>query len=239
MARRKELITVVMLLLIASIAAFILLLTQSNGQNIQDEDASFPTPSVHATSTPAPILPACPTPETGTVTPVAPTLEPAETPTRIATPPGERDIQPPVQIVISAIGVDAIVEWVGLDDAGRMRVPSSYETVAWYEEGTRPGMPGNAVIAGHLDSRAGPAVFYGLENLKAGDEIIIFTQDGEELRFEVLRLELFNTGEAPVHEIFGPSDTRNLNLVTCHGVFDPSVRQYDKRLVVFSIHPSD
>jgi sortase (surface protein transpeptidase) len=95
-------------------------------------------------------------------------------------------------------------------------------------------MKGNAVVAGHLDSQTGPAVFYRLGDLQPGDEITVVTHDGEELRFAVTGVESFDANSAPLYNIFGASSSANLNLITCEGSFDPNARQYDKRLVVYS-----
>jgi sortase A len=116
-----------------------------------------------------------------------------------------------------------------------MGVPSNYIDVAWYELGTRPGMPGNAVIAGHLDSTTGPAVFYQLERLRPGDDIYVTTHSGEEIRFVVEGTEAYHVNDAPLERIFGPSQTPRLNLITCDGTFDWSRREYDQRLVVFAV----
>ena len=145
-----------------------------------------------------------------------------------------RMVDRPVQITIAKIGVDTRVEWVGLDGEGNMDVPSGYDTTAWFELGTRPGMPGNAAIAGHLDSQSGPAVFYSLNSLAPGDEVVVTTQAGEVLNFKVDRVEAFQTDTAPVYEIFGPSSERHLNLITCEGDFNPAERAYDLRLIVYT-----
>ena len=115
-----------------------------------------------------------------------------------------------------------------------MDVPSNYTDVAWYERGPAPGTPGNAVIAGHLDSTTGPAVFYRLEDLGPGDEIITTTADGQEYRFIVTTSEVYDAADAPLERIFGNALRPQLNLITCDGAFDRSQRQYDKRLVVYT-----
>ena len=136
---------------------------------------------------------------------------------------------------IPALGIDTAVQWVGVDAEGRMDVPSNYTEVAWYERGPSPGTPGNSVIAGHLDSTTGPAVFYRLEDLQPGDEIITYTQDGQEYRFVVTTSEVYDAVDAPLDRIFGNAIRPQLNLITCDGAFDQSQRQYDKRLVVYSV----
>ena len=115
-----------------------------------------------------------------------------------------------------------------------MDVPSGYDTTAWFQHGVRPGMTGNAVIAGHLDSRSGPAVFFDLDELRPGDEIEITTGAGELLTFRVDRLESFVAESAPRYEIFGPSTQPRLNLITCNGTFDSTAGAYNERLVVYS-----
>lgn len=182
------------------------------------------------TNTPTPELPE---PESDVLKPApSPTAPQPVDPT--ATAMATRTIEAPIGLSIPAINVNATVERVGLDAVGNMDVPSGYESVAWYEKGAKPGATGNSVIAGHLDSRNGPAVFYRLSDLAPGDEIIVTTHDGEELRFVVDRVATFDTETAPRYEVFGPSSSANLNLITCEGTFDSAAGAYDERLVVYS-----
>ena len=116
-----------------------------------------------------------------------------------------------------------------------MGVPSNYTDVAWYQDGARPGNPGNAVIDGHLDSKTGAAVFYQLGDLQPGDEVFITTADGAELRFLVTGLEIYATDDAPTFTIFGPATDSQLNLITCDGTFNHDVHKYDQRLLVRTV----
>ncbi|MEU4329426.1 sortase domain-containing protein [Nonomuraea dietziae] len=45
------------------------------------------------------------------------------------------------------------------------------DLTGWNVAGPEPGERGAAVIAGHVDSRTGPAVFHGLRDLKPGARI--------------------------------------------------------------------
>lgn len=163
-----------------------------------------------------------------------PEPEATSTPQSIPTPRPIEQTPPPVRLRIPALGIDTVVQWVGVDAEGRMGVPSNYTDVAWYERGAAPGTLGNAVIAGHLDSKTGPAVFYDLEDLKPGDEIITTSEDGQEFHFIVTTSEVYDADDAPLDRIFGNAIRPHLNLITCDGAFDRSIRQYDKRLVVFT-----
>jgi sortase (surface protein transpeptidase) len=169
---------------------------------------------------------------TTSATATAPPASP--TPLSLPTPRPIEQVAAPVRLRIPAIGVDASIEPVGNDAAGQMGVPSSYSNVAWYEPGVSPGTPGNAVIAGHLDSTTGPAVFYRLDTLQPGDEILVTTGDGRELRFAVTESATYPAAAAPLDDIFGDAITPRLNLITCEGVFDRASRQYDQRLVVYT-----
>jgi sortase A len=146
----------------------------------------------------------------------------------------------PVELRIPAIGVDAYVEHVGLTEDLAMDVPSTWENVAWYELGYRPGESGHAVIAGHLDTATGaPAVFWDLEALDTGDEIIIRGADGVERRFTVDYHTRYPYNEAPVQAIFGPANEPRLALVTCNGTWDRANRNYSDRVVVYATEAGD
>src|SRR5688572_25346850 len=80
-----------------------------------------------------------------------------------------------VRLVIPSIGVDAPVVPAGWDEDGNMASPEAPEEVAWYEFTPRPGTPGNAVMAAHLNWRGGgKAAFAELANLAPGDAIEFF-----------------------------------------------------------------
>ncbi|WP_082232708.1 class F sortase [Halobacillus massiliensis] len=140
----------------------------------------------------------------------------------------------PSQVKIPAIDVDAPIEKVGILENGQMGVPEGTETVGWFEPGTKPGQTGNAVLAGHVDSKKGPAVFFYLDQLAQGDEIIVTDEEGTELIYTVQRLESYPANDAPIDEIFGRTDKKNLNLITCTGTFNRQKGTHEERLVVYT-----
>jgi sortase A len=217
-------------------------------EQVENEPTVIPTPTE---------VPATPTPTRPEATPTA--TEPASTPEPEATPSPEPEPteEPaaesdddaaeqnhaeetnwpgrPVQLRIDRIGVVAGFEWVGITPEGNMDAPEGWDNVGWYEPGTVPGEPGNAVVAGHLDRPGGsPAIFYNLRQLSPGDQIVIQTEHNHELVFEIVEIEVVDANNAPLEKIFGSSDERYLNLITCEGVWDRSSAMYDKRLVVYS-----
>lgn len=151
-------------------------------------------------------------------------------PTPIPTP----EVGLPIQISIPAIQAHANIEYVGLDAQRRMDVPKNEWNVAWYELGPKPGEKGNAAIAGHLDSKTGPAIFYDLEKLVVGDEITVSATDGHTYTFQVTEVARYDVNEFPLEEVFGKHDKARLNLITCEGTFNSSTQNYSHRVVVYS-----
>ena len=139
----------------------------------------------------------------------------------------------PVRVVIPAIAVDAHVVPVGLHDNGALAVPD-FGLAGWYELGPRPGETGPAVIAAHVDSRAGPDVFYRLAELTSGDEIEVHDSDGTVHRFTVSAVEQHSKDHLPADRIWRDDQAPVLRLITCGGTFDRSVRHYTDNVIVFA-----
>lgn len=132
------------------------------------------------------------------------------------------------------VKINAAVEHVGLTPDGAMDVPKKWEDVAWYNGGPPPGEEGNSVIAGHLDSKTGPAVFWDLNKLRPGDIVTIMTDRGTTVRFKVRETVVYDKDNAPLMQIFGPTDGAHLNLITCAGAWNNGQAEYDKRMVVYT-----
>lgn len=147
----------------------------------------------------------------------------------------QEHISEPQNIVIPRINVNAFIESVGIDENGRMEVPQGVFNVGWYSLGYKPGEKGNAVMAGHLDTVTGePAVFYYINQLQAGDQVIVTDKQGRKLTFEVTGMQTYLFDQVPLQEIFGPSEKQRLNLITCTGVWNTGSRNYSSRLVVYT-----
>ncbi|MCR4334169.1 MAG: class F sortase [Patescibacteria group bacterium] len=145
----------------------------------------------------------------------------------------EKDIYP-VYLSIPSIGIKTTVESMSVAEDGTMEVPSRTNIVSWYKLGARPGTIGNAVIAGHYDNMFGlPAVFYKLNKLKIGDEVIIENNDKSIIRFKVVKSTSYNS-KVISDEVFGPTTAYRLNLITCDGKWNPQNGSYPNRLVVFT-----
>jgi len=140
----------------------------------------------------------------------------------------------PTRLQIPSINVDTKVNPSGLLENGEMDVPNDIVSTGWFENGYMPGQPGNAVIAGHVDGKNGPAVFYDIGKLNNGDEIIVTDKNESELVFVVNKIEIYPFDESPLREIFGFSNGSKLNLITCTGEYNTDGSFYEDRLVVYT-----
>lgn len=140
----------------------------------------------------------------------------------------------PSRLHIPKLNIDVPIEMVGLDSQNRMDVPKDYNQVGWYKYGPKPGETGQAVIAGHLDTPEGPAVFAHLNQLKVDDEIFVYDQDGRQFSFKVSSFDTYPDASFPIQKVFGTSSSPQLNLITCEGVFDRQSKNYSLRRVIYS-----
>ncbi|GAB1817781.1 class F sortase [Herbidospora sp. RD11066] len=139
----------------------------------------------------------------------------------------------PVEVVIPAIKVRSRLERLALDARGVMVPPKKAEVAGWYADGVRPGDPGPAVIAGHLDSTTGPGVFADLGKLRPGHRIKVETAD-EMLTFRVDSIRTYAKKEFPTRQVYGASPDARLRLITCGGAFDDASGHYDDNVIVFA-----
>ena len=135
---------------------------------------------------------------------------------------------------IPRIQVASSLDRLGRARDGTVEVPSRWQVAGWYARGPRPGDPGSAVILGHVDSRSGPAVFYRLHRLRQGDEIVVTRADRSTVRFVVQRTEQYDKLRFPTDEVYYPTLTSTLRLVTCGGQFDYHTGHYRSNIIVFA-----
>src|SRR3989338_1929508 len=139
------------------------------------------------------------------------------------------------RLIIKAIGIDANVQSVGLSwkGDGNMGIPTNFTDVAWYNQGPRPGMPGIAVIDGHVDGKdVQKAEFYDLDKLKPGDAVEVVDKKGTVIQFRVVESRTYDY-DSPTADIFiGDGSKSLINLITCSGDWDKERKLYRQRIVV-------
>jgi Sortase domain len=141
----------------------------------------------------------------------------------------------PVRLIIPAIGVRTRLIRLGLTAAGTLQVPDSTSVAGWYDGSPRPGATGSAIIAGHIDSVAGPGVFFRLASLRRGDRAYVRRADGSLVVFRVTAVRLYRKDRFPTAAVYGAAAGPQLRLITCGGTFDPALRSYLSNVVVYAV----
>ena len=140
----------------------------------------------------------------------------------------------PARVDVPAIDLSEPLIDLGLDGEGAMEVPVDADDVGWFTGGGRPGGRGPTVIAGHVDSTTGPAVFFRLDELVVGDEVTVTDVEGGVVRYTVTEVIDVPKAEFPTARVFGAQPTDQLRLVTCGGAFDRASGHYEENRVVFA-----
>ncbi|WP_245975731.1 class F sortase [Amycolatopsis palatopharyngis] len=148
---------------------------------------------------------------------------------------GELPRARPATMEIPAIGVStgAIID-LGLEPDGALEVPGDAVTAGWFTESPTPGELGPSIIAGHVDYRKVPGVFFRLHELPVGEKVVVHREDGTTVEFTVDRVERYPKAEFPTEEVYGNTDAPELRLITCGGVFDSSSGEYADNVVAYA-----
>ena len=140
----------------------------------------------------------------------------------------------PVRIVVPRLGIDSPLDRLRVGGDGVLQPPPHWLRAAWFTGGPAPGDVGPAVIAGHLDSPSGPAVFAALPGIRPGDEVRVVDESGVTHRFAVRSVRSVTRAAFPTQDVYGPVPDAELRLITCTGPYDRSVGEYEENLVVFA-----
>jgi sortase (surface protein transpeptidase) len=165
--------------------------------------------------------------------PPAPAVAAPPAPVVLAAP-AARTLVVPTRVSIPAIDVDTALTTIGVDGAGALVPPVDVDRAGWFAAGPAPGEVGPAVLAGHVDDRTGPAVFFRLEELEAGDEVVVTRSDGQPVVFTVTRVATYPKTDFATAEVYGPTTGPELRLITCGGSFDRTRRSYTDNVVVYA-----
>lgn len=168
---------------------------------------------------------------------------PAGRPTLIPIPKGQRGAVPgptptpvaaPATLIIPSIGVRSGLLRLGITKAGQLQVPGIPAEPGWFTGSARPGAIGAAVIAGHIDSQQGPAVFYHLRQLKPGQQVYVRRTDGTLAVFKVTAVQTYLKSRFPASIVYGAVPSAQLRLITCGGAFDPQTGHYLSNVIAFA-----
>ena len=163
----------------------------------------------------------------GAATSAAPSAAPVVQPQRART-------AVPTRVQVPSLGIDSSLERLRTTGSGELEAPRVWQQAGWFAEGARPGATGPAVIAGHVDSPGGPAVFARLSELTPGDLVVVRRRDGTAVRFRVDRTQVVPKDGFPTAAVYGPTPDAQLRLITCDGPYVRTSGGYQDNLVVFA-----
>ncbi|MGW7546703.1 class F sortase [Streptomyces sp. NPDC054770] len=141
----------------------------------------------------------------------------------------------PTRLLIPKIAVDAPFTVLTMGSTGQLDPPPADNTnlVGWYSRGAAPGEAGTAIIAGHVDTMTGPAVFVRLDELERGDRFTVSRADGTDANFVVDDADTFAKDDFPSDRVYADTRRPEVRLITCAGDYDHDVKDYTENLVVF------
>lgn len=140
----------------------------------------------------------------------------------------------PVTLSIPAIDMTTALDSVGLNPDGTVENPFGFDRPSWFAPGPTPGEFGSAVILGHVDSRIGPAIFYRIGELEAGDSIDVTLANGSLATFRVDRATTVPRSAFPNESVYGSRGASTLHLVTSGGEFDIERRTHRSNVIVYA-----
>lgn len=162
----------------------------------------------------------------------------------IAVPRGERAPVPkpsdgekvarPASLIIPSIGVKTSLIRLGVTSSGALQVPVSTTVAGWYTFSPRPGAIGSSIIAGHIDSYLGPGIFFRLRQMHKGAKIFVRRTNRTVAVFRVTAKHIYLKADFPTADVYGPTPTAQLRLITCGGTFDPATGHYLSNVIVFA-----
>jgi sortase A len=140
---------------------------------------------------------------------------------------------PARRIVIPAIDVDRPVEVIPVRN-GIWDMKHITHQVAHLQGTANPG-DSNMVLGGHFTLPDGsPGPFGELGNLKIGDQVLVYGEDGT---VHAYRVDSMKVVEVTSVKVASPTPDPTLTLITCHN-WDPAEGLYKDRLIVVA-HLSD
>lgn len=141
----------------------------------------------------------------------------------------------PKYIRIPAVGIEGYIQNVGVDQHQQVAVPNNVHMAGWFVESVRPGERGLSIIDGHVTGPSTDGIFKNLAGARPGDTYTIEFGNGTIKEFEILAITEVPAPKAAA-QVFSqnPTQSHQVNLVTCGGAFDKTANAYENRVIVSS-----
>ncbi|WP_405815261.1 class F sortase [Streptomyces sp. NBC_01390] len=141
----------------------------------------------------------------------------------------------PTKLTVPYLDVEAPVVDLHLDRHGQLTAPpdDNSNLAGWYADGPSPGENGTVIVVGHRDTRAGAAVFIGLDEVALGRLIELRRADGRTAVYTVDAVKTYDKAHFPSKEVYGARARPELRLITCGGGYDRRTG-YSGNIVVYA-----
>ncbi len=136
----------------------------------------------------------------------------------------------PTFLMVPAAKISVALARLTVNEKGTIDVPANTESAGWWQK-KRQNSP--IVVAGHLDSKTGPAVFYHVQDLRFGDRVFISFDDGSNTSYTVRQIERIDKDKFPSQRVYN-SGKGEVRLVTCGGKFNKHTGHYEDNIVVYA-----
>jgi LPXTG-site transpeptidase (sortase) family protein len=206
-----------------------------------------PAPTaIPAVPTPLPPPPtAVPTVVPTTPPTAVPTVAPTTVPTPIPVAPTAVPIAKPlpaepVSISIPRFGASADILPMAFEaDGVTMAAPTDPDIIGWYEFSAKVGMPGNAVVVGHVDWAGQLRAFGKLRQMQAGDVVELSDSLDRKLSYRVTSVDVVPYTTPPAEFLTQSGPFEELTLITCGGTFDKATKNYLSRVIVRAVRDAE
>lgn len=121
----------------------------------------------------------------------------------------------PVRLSMDAVGVNAIIEPVGLEpDTNLLVYPARVGVVGWYQYGSIPEEGANTVLVGHSIRNGVPGAFAQLHTLQPDDTITVQSNTDTRYTYIVDTVDVYQADGQLLNEVFGATTQPTLTLLT-------------------------
>ena len=139
----------------------------------------------------------------------------------------------PKLIDLPTIQTSGYIQSVGLTKDNTIASPSNIHLAGWYIKSAKPGQAGLSIIDGHVQGIYTDGLFKALNKLLKNDSFYVEYGDGTRHYFQVISVAEYSieeAGQRMQEKLAGV--TKQLNLITCSGQYDKTLKQFQKRLLV-------
>lgn len=123
---------------------------------------------------------------------------------------------------IGPMSVDTGLEQLGRSADGQtIQLPRDPARAGWYANGATPGEAGPTITVGYLAGRHRRGVFGRPAAPKIGAHVDVRLTDGARVTYRVDEIATYPARAFPAAEVYGPTSTSTLRIVTCDGPLRP------------------